>query len=250
VQTTAALGSPTVPFHLAAVLHTPANHHERYCLHTTPDAEDRLAMPRLDTRLQNSIDLRVGRTFIYRVDDGQHQTSVRLMVVLSLTGEFRLQSDSGASAAFLYHGDVLMFYDRQGVRDALLDALVLGLGVTPFHEELARWQDAPPLRLLPMTLLRRLAAATYYPLGEGLNSHYQRQWHHDHWQQRGSHRLTMPWQDDWQAQTTVSIVANVGCTQIEMDADDGFHLSAVLEQYGQQGDRGIPAWAVMAGDEL
>jgi urea transporter len=245
VQTTAALGAPTVPFHLAAVLHTPAHGHERYCLHTSPDAEDQLAMPRLDVRLQGSIDLRVGRTFVYRVDDGRDQSRVTLTVVLSLTGEFRLQSDSGASAAFVYHGDVLAFYDRQGGRDALLDALVLSLGVTPFHEGLVQWQDAPAMRLLPMSPLRRLAAAIYYPLGEGLNSHYQRQWYYDHWQQSGTHRLPMPWQEDWQAHTTVSIVANVGCTKVEMNADDGFHLSAVLEQYGQQGDGGIPAWTVM-----
>ncbi|MDQ6979453.1 MAG: urea transporter [Mariprofundaceae bacterium] len=246
VQTTAALGSSTVPFHLAAVLHTPATSHERYCLHITPDTEDQVILPHLDTRLHNSIDLRVGRTFVYRVDERLGASNVTLTVVLSLNGEFRLQSDSGASVAFVYHGDVLAFYDRQGMRDALLDALVLGLGVTPFYEGVAQWQDAPPLRLLPMSPLRRLAAAAYYPLGEGLNSHYQRQWHHDHWQQRGSHRLTMPWQDDWQAQTTVSIVANVGCTKIELQGDDGFHLTAALEQYGQQADGGIPAWTVVA----
>jgi len=242
VQTAAALGSPTVPFHLAAVLHTAILGSERYCLHTTPHAEDQVAVPRLDTRLLNSIDLRVGRTFLYHVDDGQGTRKMMLTVVLSLAGELRLQSDSGASAAFVYSGDVLAFYDRKGVRDALLDALVLGLGVTPFHEGLAQWHDAPPMRLLPMSSLRRFAAAAYYPLGEGLESHYQRQWCHDHWQQCASHSLAMPWQDDWQAHTTVRIIADVGCTNIELKSTDGFHLTALLEQYGQQGDGGIPAW--------
>ncbi|MDX8378334.1 MAG: urea transporter [Mariprofundales bacterium] len=251
IQQTITLGSVTIPFHLYSTLNRPtALATDVFQLHTRPKEGDMLMLAKQDTALRANLDMRVGRTFVYDIalNNVPNNKNVQrtLTVILTLAGEFRLQSDSGASVAFVNQTDLLAFYDRQGSIDLLLDAFLLGMGLTPMNEGLLAWEDEPSMNLLPMQKLERILAASYYPLGAGLKSHYSRQWCDNYWLQRGEHHLPMPLGigKNWSASSAITIVPNIGCSIIYIETPTGFKLTATLQQYGQQADAGIPAWQV------
>lgn len=245
VQYSAVLGSATTPFHLATLLQQKAQQDAAvFTLYARPDEGDQLILPKINQSLRHSIDLRVGRVFDYRVDNHVDEPFVqRFTVVLTLAGQFRLQSSTGASVAFIDGQQVLAFFDREGSSDPVLDALILALGLTPFGEHVACWDDEPSMTLMPLTPVHRLWASLCYPLGTGLRSHYTRVWQGESWLQEGIHRLDYPVGEPSTLHSKAQIVPMLGCVDIVLHSEAG-SLRATLQEFGQQADAGIPAWQI------
>jgi hypothetical protein len=165
-----------------------------------------------------------------------------LRVELTLLGQFRLVSDSGASAAFEEINGVLAFYDRQGPKDLLLDSWMLANGLTPLTDRAHRWNDAPSASLLPLSIFQRIWLWLWRPLGCGLKTNYQRQWNHENgtWLQNGEHELHLGGRE--LSATTESILDPVyGCVRIKLELGLRQWLATLVDT-GQVADQGVPGW--------
>lgn len=244
VQRTAELGSPTHPFHLASVIHHKKDGVSEYRVVSRPDVGDKIEAAAVDEALATQLHLPVGRQLKYSVEGyGVKESFNReLRVELTLLGQFRLISDSGASSAFEETNGVLAFYDRQGPADILLDMWILANGLTPLTESAHHWQDSPPANLLPLDLQQKLLLWLMRPLGCGLDSHYQRHWDNTHriWKQQGQHQLNIG-TTHWRADTESDIDPEIGCKQILLIFNThSWH--ARLVEAGLASDEGIPGW--------
>jgi len=205
----------------------------------------------VDPRLATPLHLPVGRRLTYRVEGPglTPDSEISLQVELTLLGQFRLVSDSGASAAFEENNGVLAFYDRQGPRDRFLDIWLLANGLTPLSESAVSWQDAPSAQLLPLGLLPRGILWFLHPLGRGLNSHYRRQLDPGQgmWHQQSQHELRLGGR---------VLRAETGSL---IDHEQGFHTvscrfgshswQAQLTELGLAGDEGVPGWQISSNSD-
>ncbi len=250
VQRSAQLGSATEAFHLCSLLRCEGDGASEYLVNARPQAGDTLEAAVVDPRLATPLHLPVGRQFTYQVEgDGLPPATVRhLQVELTLLGQFRLASDTGASAAFEEKNGVLAFYDRQGPQDILLDIWLLACGLTPLSENAHRWRDAPSAQLLPLDLPRRLLLKTMRPLNCGLDSHYQRDFLAGEglWRQRGQHELRLG-AKVLRADTECQIDPELGCRTLTCHFG-ARHWRAQLTELGLAGDGGVPGWHISRGD--
>lgn len=251
VQRSPQLGSATEAFHLCSLLRHEDNGASEYLVNVRPQAGDTLEAAVVDPRLSLPLHLPVGRQFTYQVEgDGLSPDTVRhLQVELTLLGQFRLASDTGASAAFEEKNGVLAFYDRQGPKDLLLDIWLLACGLTPLSENAHRWRDSPSAQLLPLDLPRRVLLKAMHPLGCGLDSHYQREFLADEgvWRQRGQHELRLG-TNVLQAETECLIDPELGCRI--MTCHFGAHQwRAQLTELGLASDEGVPGWHTSRGED-
>ena len=244
VQKNAELGSPTYPFHLCSMMMYRTDGTMEYQVVAKPQKGERIKSTSTDSQLANQMHLPVGRKlgYLYYPDLSDSKQSGSLTVISTLLGQFRLLSDSGASAAFEENNGVLAFYDRQGPKDILLDMWVLANGLTPLTKDAHYWQDAPSAKLMPMTILEKLWLNIVRPLGCGLASSYTRNWVKDQsaWVQKGSHALQVGSLKK-QIETISIIDPKLGCRDI-------FHKSglctwhAELSESGMIEDLGVPQW--------
>ncbi|MDQ6970433.1 MAG: urea transporter [Mariprofundus sp.] len=250
VQRGETLGSPTYPFHLTAVMFRASSAEQsQFRLFSRPDEGQSVMVPKMDMALVDSMKMSVGREFRYQVSVRDEKPVIRQMsVVLNLAGELRLETDSGASAAFTCQDHLLAFYDREGAQDAFLDAWLLALGLTPFTEGKLSWQDQASMSLMPATWAQRLVCQFMLPLGGGIKSNYQRGWSEGHWQQSGRHDLHLPLASSMHVSTSACIEPRLGCTRMSMKTGDATLLEATLLEIGQRADAGIPAWSVVTGE--
>ncbi|MCK4586298.1 MAG: urea transporter, partial [Gammaproteobacteria bacterium] len=158
--------------------------------------------------------------------------------------QFRLVSDSGASAAFEEINGVLAFYDRQGPKDILLDSWMLANGLTPLTDSAHRWRDAPSASLLPLSIFQQVWLWLLRPLGCGLKTGYQRVWDNEsgYWIQSGEHVLSMGGKE--LSASTESVLDPVhGYVQIELEVGLQRWLATLVDT-GQVADRGVPGWSM------
>ncbi len=254
VQCGETLGSPTLPFHLTTVMfQATATDKAQFRLFSRPEEGESVMTPKTDMALVDSLRMNAGRQFCYQVYQSGKQGDIlkkrRMSVSLNLLGVLRLETDSGASAAFSCQDHLLAFYDREGPADLFLDAWLLALGLTPFTEGKLTWRDQPSMSLLPATRLQRLVTQLMLPLGGGVDSDYERSWSEGHWQQHGTHSLTLPLGSPIQVATSACIEPRLGCTRISIQKGDSTLLEATLLEIGQKADAGIPAWTVVTGNE-
>lgn len=251
VQREAVLGSATHPFHLTSVLQSEKQTKLEYRLVSRPREGDRIQSAKQDTQLSSQLHLPVGRVLRYQVGfDNEQKKEIELRVELTLLGQFRLISDSGASAAFEETNGVLAFYDRQGPKDPLLDFWMLASGLTPLSDLANRWRDAPSATLFPLHLQQRLILWILMPLGAGLNSQYEREWNKssNNWIQSGWHHLRIGVKTHTlNSQSTLDPVYGYSLIEIEYA---GKHWSAKLVDTGLVGDRGVPGWRLDSGREI
>jgi urea transporter len=248
VQRGANLGSPTQPFHLTSVLVRDEKDQLEYQLVSRPSEGNSVQAVEQDEQLSTQLHLPVGRTLRYCISsvnkqqEKSEEKEVELHVELTLLGQFRLVSDSGASAAFEEVNGVLAFYDRQGPKDMLLDSWLLANGLTPLTDRAHRWHDAPPANLLPLSFIQRAWLWLWRPLGCGLKTRYQRQWQQDsgQWLQSGEHELPLG-RNTLTASTESVLNPLHGCVQLKLKMGSQ-KWSAKLVDTGQVSDRGVPGW--------
>jgi len=250
VQREASLGSPTQPFHLTSVLVRDENDRLEYQLVARPQEGHNVQAAEPDEQLSAQLHLPVGRLLRYKIVSAEEEREVELYVELTLLGQFRLVSDSGASAAFEETNGVLAFYDRQGPRDMLLDSWMLANGLTPLTDRAHRWHDAPSVSLLPLTILQRSWLCLWRPLGCGLNTVYQR--HRDEetgrWSQNGLHKLQIGRQEIT-AKTESILDPLFGFVRIKLQVA-GQQWLATLVDTGQVADQGVPGWSLGASQQM
>jgi urea transporter len=246
VQWGEALGSATHPFHMATILLQRKDElQHRFCLHARPAEASSIISPRIDQALATSLQMTVGRQFHYQVDVGGKVTQAVFTVTLTLAGQLRLTSDSGASAALEYQDNLLALHDRQGGRDLLLDAWMLALGLTPFCQGEPTWQDQPALSLFPMRAAQRLRTNMLRPMGGGMHSDYSRHWTGERWIQSASHSVASA---DCMATTEAVIQPHLGCTGLTLKSN-AMQLEARLLKIAQHADEGIPQWNIEISTE-
>jgi hypothetical protein len=197
-----------------------------------------------DEQLSAQLHLPVGRTLRYKfmAPEENEEREVELRVELTLLGQFRLVSDSGASAAFEETNGVLAFYDRQGPKDMLLDSWMLANGLTPLTDRAHRWHDAPSASLLPLSTFQHAWLWLWRPLGCGLKTRYQRAWNSEtgQWLQSGEHKLKIGNQT-LKANTESVLDSVYGCVRISLEIESRRWLATLVDT-GQVDDRGVPGW--------
>ncbi|MDH5256673.1 MAG: urea transporter [Gammaproteobacteria bacterium] len=247
VQRYAFLGSETYPFHLTNIITGSSKNKQQLKLIARPEKNDLVTPLEATAELAHPLHLPVGHLLCYRFTDfGGNTIERKLLVTLSLLGEFRLKSDTGASTAFLETNGMLAFFDRKGPKDLFLDMWILAIGLTPFANDVTQWEDSPSASLMPFSRIEKTLYLILYPLGAGLESFYSRNKaeHKKQWSQHGTHtfrsilsKLT--------AETHCEISFDKGCEYLEM-IYRGKKCSAILEDTGILSDTGIPG--VLTGD--
>jgi murein DD-endopeptidase MepM/ murein hydrolase activator NlpD len=243
VQSDAVLGSPTLPFHLASVVIGGAEQEPVYHVVVVPEVGQRVQPARDDEALAANLHLPVGRCLSYTVADEGGATWERTFHVdVTMTGIYRLVSDTGAASCFQEKNGVLAFYDRTGPKDTVLDAWLLANGLTPLTERAESWSDAPSARLLPLSGWQRLLCSLRFPMGRGLESDYRRTWVDEDkcWRQTATHRLTI-FAAPHSAATDARFEPDHGCVSFTLESA-GKRIQARLVNIGLMEDQGIPGW--------
>lgn len=246
VQAAASLGSPTIPFHFVSALTRDSGETAaHFKLTLLPTEGQGIAGASADASLASPLRLTQGRWLRFAVSPDQAAvgSTQELRVEVTLLGQFRLVGTGDASAAFEETAQVLGFYNRIGSRNALLDAWLLALGLTPFSTEASAWSDEPDPRLFPLRSWERAVAQLFATLGPRLQSKYQRSWSHTDgaWIQEGVHELRLWGIYRALATTCAWIRPGVGVTQLSCTRD-GNTWKADLIAVGTQGDYGVPTF--------
>lgn len=218
VQKTALLGSATYPFHLLGIMQHDINRSvSQFCLISQPKTGMTLHVSQADDLFRSALHLALDSQFHYRyrLNDGEW-VFTSLTVIMSVTGDLRLVSDSGASAGFVEEGGALFFFDRQGGKDLLLDIWVLAFSATPLTDIFVQWNDYPSDRLLPLSWPWRLWRNVCHPLGGGLEGHYQRKRSDSVWLQKAYHLLRLPFGMRRECNIQATIDAERGCVSIDL----------------------------------
>ncbi len=250
VQRDPELGSPTHPFHLASVMRHHPDSASEYMVVCRPDEGDRIESAADDELLATQLHLPVGRQLSFLLEGSGIEKPVRrdLQVEITLLGQFRLTSDTEASAAFEENNGVLAFYDRKGPADILLDIFLLANGLTPLTESAHQWRDSPSAKLFPLGFSQKLLLAIFKPLGCGIDSLYQRSWDAENriWAQSGQHQLGIG-ANLWRAETESVLDPEKGFREITLRFNNN-RWHAKLVEIGLASDRGIPGWNEQDGD--
>jgi urea transporter/murein DD-endopeptidase MepM/ murein hydrolase activator NlpD len=244
VQRHGGLGGTTLPFHLVSTIVRAQSQPSEFRLVTAGAVGDSVQRAAEDRRLAHALQLPVGRSLQYRVEDRTSRTSLRTLTIkVTLLGQLRVVSDKGASAAFEVSSGTIGFYDRHGPADLFLDAWLLALGLTPTSDLATAWIDAPSARLMQLPLRLRIWRRVCHPLGLGLASRYEREFDQSTslFAQHGEHALKLPGMRKLVASTRALLGADHGCVQFELDGPAG-GLRARLVGVAQRSDRGVPAW--------
>lgn len=224
----------TQPFHLCGILLRKENGPAAFHLWAKPQSSDLVSAAWSGAVRPMPLLVGLGRSYQVRVNGGPWQ-NWQITPQLTLSGQFRLVADSGASCCCEENGAVFACYGRDGARDVFFDLWLLAVGCTPASEQAKQWQDAPPTRLLPGKW--RWLDLILWPFAAVLNAHYQRSFDHTAkvWRQSGSysflglHTLTID----------SAIVANNGLTHLRAT---GSNQCWEMELKGafQTSDLGVP----------
>ncbi len=240
-QQEALLGSPTEPFVLSGVIVQTAQQRQ-FRLSTVPSKNDRVIAKTANRQLSQALHFPVGKSLYYRFRRGQDaKWQLRHFYVrLTLEGQFRLHSDTGASAAFIETDKVLAFYDRTGGDDWVLDMLILNLGLTPFVNGGLDWQDRPSVALLPLQGWRK---HLYHllPFGYSLKAIYQRSMDANRqvWKQTSQQHYRCRLCKPKLLATEAEIIPQLGCSSLRMTFQEEV-FEAYLQKSGKLEDVGVP----------
>lgn len=239
VQNSSVLGAKTIPFHLTGVI-IHCNSEATFSLRACPGEKDLVSSPIKSKALGRALRLAVGNRFVFRVEqENGGQSLGRLQVSLDINGQFWLENESGAQVAFSQNDELLVFYNRQGPADLLLDAFVLSFGSTPLVEGSISWQDVLPGRLFALGCFKRLIHVILYPFGACVRSKYRRCFDSllRVWTQTAEHRL-----GHFECSTFAQVCEDKGLRAFILRVGDKTVLKADLLELGIREDNGIPGW--------
>ncbi|MDT3737727.1 MAG: urea transporter [Denitratisoma sp.] len=214
-------GSPTLPFHLSNVLVRTATQSREFRLYHLPDAGESVSAALNDERLVTAMRPTRERCLVYAFRRAGSETRrVSMRAITTLTGQTRIETSNGASAAYQETAAVLGFYDRNAKHDPMLDLWLLAVGLTPYSAIAEHWSDRPPARLLPLPPVPRLLDALLHPLGAACSSEYRRWWDEaaGAWLQEGVHKLHLGPGAEWQCRTTAWIMPGVCVRKLRMES--------------------------------
>ncbi len=241
VQQTAYLGSPTVEFVLGNVILTRQQQRQFY-LSTLPTKNDVVSAQLADSKLAPALHLPVGKKLYYqfRKNAGLWESHC-FSVILTLTGQFRLQAASGASVALIKTDKVQAFYDRNQIADPCLDLFLLHFGMSPLVNGKLTWQDFPSAGLLPLPILQKMLYHIL-PFGHQLHCTYQREWQDElaGWQQSVNLAYHCLWHKQQTFTASAVILPDTGCVSMRLQIE-GDVLEARLESCGRVEDVGLPS---------
>ncbi len=247
VQRSAEAGAATWPFRLCHGLCTSPTMDQTetgyaYQLSWLPKEGDSLQPSRSSPALAEAMSLPLGRVFEYRCQRALKSRLLRLSIVIDLQGERRIQSDSGASCAFVQTPQLLACYDRKGPQDPWFDAWILAIGLSPMDVQPIRWHDHPSADLL-RGFRHRVGTLLRHPLPQGLHSCYHRQPEHNRegWHQTGIHQFSFLGVTTT-LHTEARIVPATGLSQLQILLADSLWGEAELIAITQLPDAGIPGW--------
>ena len=241
VQQTPYLGSPTLDFVLGNII-IKRQQQRQFYLTALPIKHDWVSAQLADSKLAPALHLPVGKQFCYQFRKNNQAWQIHCFtVILTLSGQFRLQSDSGASVAFVESDKVLAFYDRNHCADSCLDLLLLNLGLTPLVNGRLQWQDSPAASLLPLPKLQKWLYRIL-PFGHRLHCDYQRQWQTEveGWLQKSELNYRCYWHKKQTFQTQAVIFPELGCVRMTLQLDSDI-FEARLQGYGRADDVGVPS---------
>lgn len=191
VQKSSNLGDPTTPFHFAHVLVEKEEQRLEFSLNFVPQTKQRVSEAIPSTNIKEAVEFHIGNILQFNVTQHGKTQSWHLSAHINLIGTFFLATDKDARV-FFYHTERLLALDgRHGKADPIFDALLLGIGLTPYSEQTIHWHDSQPIHLIPLPRLHRFLVKCLRPFGGGLKSEYQREWCHDKklWLQGGIHSI-------------------------------------------------------------
>lgn len=179
----------TRPFHLSGILlrkgnNTAASFH----LWENPQPSDLVTAAWSGSVRPIPLMVGLGRSYQVRVNEGPWQRW-EITPQLTLSGQFRLVTNAGASCWCEENGAVLACYGRDGSRDDFFDLWLLAVGCTPASEQARQWRDAPPTHLLPGKW--HWLGFILWPFAAVLEANYQRSFDAAArvWRQSGSYSL-------------------------------------------------------------
>lgn len=237
VQEGPALDSRTVPFHFVGVLEGVGST-TQFQLNCCPAEGATLQPAAPNATLKAALKLNVGMQFLFEVEaPNTMPRNLHLQVELDLNGQFWIRSDSGARAAFVVGDDLIAFFNRSGPADTAFDAYLLAMSLTPLSTEAARWIDATPLRLMPLSPLQRAAMSITRLWRPCTTSTYRRHWEPlmASWTQIAIHGAGKA---ICQAEATISDTH--GIASFRLSDRRGSLISARLIGFGLKQDNGIP----------
>ncbi len=246
VQRDAILGSATLPFHLNGVLTlsaAPKKLSEEFNFHlvSLPKEGESISPSNISEPLKAALHLPVGRRLHYQVNLNEKVYKTTLTVELTLTGQFRIHSENGASAAFIETDKVIAFFDRTGPKDLFLDAWLLAFGLTPLTDKNIHWNDSATAQLLPLSAAQKLLLQWCRPMGLGLTSRYHRTQlsNEGYWLQSGSHQCAPLPNSSWQAETQAYMTTSTGFSRFSLTFQNQ-RIEAILAATELSADNGIP----------
>jgi urea transporter len=239
VQTEAALGAPTAPFHLCNAMVTDPDQPPRYHLATTPKQAALLVAAVVgDVR---PLYLLAGRGLRYQIAEAaQPEGQWSIHCAVDTMGRMALVSSLGAQCLVESTPAVFACYERNTVADACFDYWLLACGYTPASTQVESWQDAcVPARLLAQAS-SRIWAWLLWPWAAFASSHFTRSWdvQAQCWRQDGRHRQHV---SALEVQTSAFIAPQVGCAQLRVLVGKLQTTFKVTHSF-QRGDLGVPAW--------
>ena len=230
------LGAPTVPFHL---VHCLIDGHE-FALDARPNEGQSVEPVTTEPNLALSCTTSHGRGWIFQTGT----TEWRLAVETGLLGETTLISSRGGKIQAVSGMNLLALHQRRGAADSTLDAFALAFGLTPFIPQATSWRDSMDATLLPLRPWQRLALLIKHPFGANLSSRYERHWDAQRklWKQRALHRITSIL-GPIEAESIGWISETQGPVAFSLTLAGRSIADAVLVEFGNHGDHGVPAWS-------
>jgi murein DD-endopeptidase MepM/ murein hydrolase activator NlpD len=239
VQTAAALGSPTAPFHLSNVMLTAVGESPRYQLAVVPPRAA-LLTPAIEGDVR-PLYLLAGRGLRYRVTEGtQPPRTWSIHCEVDALGRMALVSSLGARCLVESTVAVFACFERNSGADTCFDYWLLACGYTPASMQVNQWVDGcVPARLLTQTTAR-LWAWLLWPWAAFASSQFERRWdvQAQCWQQDGRHIQAV---SGLAVQTSASLVPQWGCSWLRAQAG-GRHTVFEATHSFQHADLGVPAW--------
>jgi urea transporter len=230
------LGAPTVPFHLVHCLIDG----DEFALDAHPNegqsAEPVLSQPGLALACSTHH----GRGWIFQAGTAEW----RLAVETGLLGETILLSSRGGKVQAVSGINLMAMHQRRGAADPILDAFILAFGLTPFIPQAKTWRDSADAGLLPLTVWQRLALVIRHPFGANLSSQYERHWDTERklWKQVAHHSVTSVF-GQIEAESIGWISESQGPVAFSLTLAGRSIADAVLVEFGNHGDHGVPAWS-------